>query len=63
MHWFESHLICLSLTKPKMQQCFHPSVKHLLYRYITFFTETFDLSGLFVLDRARAGLSKYFGPI
>jgi len=25
----------LSLTKPTMQQCFHPSAKHLLYRYIT----------------------------
>jgi len=28
-------LIYLSLTKPTMQQRFHPSVKHLLYRYIT----------------------------
>jgi len=35
MHWFISHLIYLSLTKPSMQQCFHPSVKYLLYRYIT----------------------------
>jgi len=35
MHWFVSHLIYLSLTKPSMQQCFHPSVKYLLYRYIT----------------------------
>jgi len=35
MHWFVSHLIYLSLTKPTIQQCFHPSVKHLLYRYIT----------------------------
>jgi len=25
----------MSLTKPKMQQCLHPSAKHLLYRYIT----------------------------
>jgi len=30
MHWFHSHLIYLSLTKPRMQQCFHPSAKHLL---------------------------------
>jgi len=29
-----SDLIYLSLTKPKMQQCFHPSAKHLLYRCI-----------------------------
>jgi len=36
MHWFVSPLICLSLTKPTMQQCFHPSAKYLLYRYITF---------------------------
>jgi len=36
MHWFASHLNCLCLTKPKMQQCFHPSAKHLLHRYITF---------------------------
>ena len=35
MHWFVSHMIYLSLTKPTMQQCFHPSAKHLLYRYIT----------------------------
>jgi len=35
MHWFVSHLICLSLTKPTMQECFHPSAKHLLYRNIT----------------------------
>ena len=35
MHWFVSHLIYLSLTKPSMQQCFHPSTKYLLYRYIT----------------------------
>ena len=34
MHWFVSHLIYLSLTKPTMQQCFHLSAKHLLYRYI-----------------------------
>jgi len=31
MHWFVSHLIYLSLTTPTMQQCFHPSAKHLLY--------------------------------
>jgi len=35
MHWFVSHLIHLSLAKPTMQQCFHPSAKHLVYRYIT----------------------------
>jgi len=35
MHWFVSHLIYLSLTKPTMQQCFHPISKHLLYRCIT----------------------------
>jgi len=34
MHWFVSHLIYLSLTKPTMQQCFHPSAKHMLCRYI-----------------------------
>jgi len=33
--WFESHLIYLSLTKPTMQQCSHPSANRLLYRYIT----------------------------
>ena len=26
---------CIGLTKPTMQQCFHTSAKHLLYRYIT----------------------------
>jgi len=36
MHWFVSHLIYLSLTKPTMQQCYHPSAKYLLYRNITF---------------------------
>jgi len=35
MRWFVSHLIYLNLTKPTMQQCFHPSAKHLLCRYIT----------------------------
>jgi len=35
MYWFVRHLIYLSLTKPTMQQYFHPSAKHLLYRYIT----------------------------
>jgi len=35
MHWFVSHLIYLSLTKPTMQQRFHPSAKHILYSYIT----------------------------
>jgi len=25
----------LSLTKPTMQQCFHPRAKHLLHRYVT----------------------------
>jgi len=35
MHWFVSHLIYLSLPKPTMQQCFHPSSKYLLCRYIT----------------------------
>jgi len=35
MHWFDSYLIYLSLTKPTMQKCFHSSAKHLLYRYIT----------------------------
>jgi len=34
MHWFVSYLIYLSLTKPTMQQCFHPSAKYLLCRYI-----------------------------
>ena len=33
--WFGIHLIYLNLNKPTMQQCFHPSAKHLLYRYIT----------------------------
>jgi len=35
MHRFVSHMICLSLTKPTLQQCFRSSAKHLLYRYIT----------------------------
>jgi len=35
MHRFVSHLIYLSLTKTTMQQRFHPSAKHLLYKYIT----------------------------
>jgi len=35
MHWFEGHLIYLSLTKPTMHQRFHPSPKHLVYNYIT----------------------------
>jgi len=35
MQWFVSHLIYLSLAKPTMQQFFHPSAKHLLYRCIT----------------------------
>jgi len=35
IQWFVSHLIYLGLTKPTMQQCFHPSAKHLLYRCIT----------------------------
>ena len=35
MHWVVSHRIYLSLTKPTIQQRFHPSAKHLLYRYIT----------------------------
>jgi len=35
MHFLVSHLIHLSLAKPTMQQCFHPSAKHLLYKYIT----------------------------
>jgi len=35
MHWFLSHLIYLSLTKPTMQQRFHLSAKQLLYKYIT----------------------------
>jgi len=35
MHWFVSYLVYLSLTKPTMQECFHPSAKHCLYRYIT----------------------------
>jgi len=30
-----SHLIYLSLTKPTVQQCFHPSAKHLYYKCIT----------------------------
>jgi len=28
MHWFVNHLIYLGLTKPTMQQRFHPSAKH-----------------------------------
>jgi len=35
MHWFVSHLTYLSLIKPAVQQRFHPSAKHLLYKYIT----------------------------
>jgi len=47
MHWFVSHLIYLSLTKPTMQQCFHPSAKHLLYRYVTlnFLGHSFRVEG------------------
>ena len=47
MHWFVSHLIYLILIKPTMQQCFHPSAKHLLYRYITpcFIGHSFRVEG------------------
>jgi len=31
MHWFVSHLIYLSLTKPTMQQRFHPSAEYFLH--------------------------------
>ena len=34
MHWFVSHLIYLSLTKPTMQQRVHPSAKHFLYKQV-----------------------------
>ena len=55
MHWFVSHPIHLSLTKPTMQQCFHPSVKHLLCRYIT---------PSFVAHSFRAkGETRHFFPI
>jgi len=44
---FVSHLIYMSLTKPTIQQCFHPSVKHLLYRYVTpsFVAHSFRVKG------------------
>jgi len=47
MHWLVSHLIYLSLTKPTMQQRFHPSAKHLLYRCITpsFVGHSFHVKG------------------
>jgi len=48
MHWFLSHLIYLRLTKPTMQQCFHPSAKHLLYRYyitLNFLGHSFRVEG------------------
>ena len=35
MRWFVRHLIYLSLTKPTIQEWFHPSAKHLLYHYVT----------------------------
>jgi len=37
----------LELTKPTMQQCFHPSAKNLLYRYITpsFVGHSFPVEG------------------
>jgi len=47
MQWFVSRLIYLSLTKPTMQQCFHPRAKHLLYRCITpsFVGHSFRIEG------------------
>ena len=47
MHQFVSHLIYLTLTKTTMQQCFHPSAKHSLYRYITpsFVRHSFRVKG------------------
>ena len=41
-------LIYLNLSKPTMQQCFHPSTKHLLYRYITpsFVGRSFHVKGV-----------------
>jgi len=44
---FVSYLIYLSLIKPTLQQCFHPSAKHLLYRYITpsFVRHSFRVEG------------------
>jgi len=37
----------MSLTKPTMQQRFHPSAKHLLYKYIapSFVGHSFDVDG------------------
>jgi len=35
MHWFVSHMIYLSSTKPTVQQCFHPSATHFLCKYTT----------------------------
>ena len=48
MHWFVSHLTYLSLTKPTMQQRFHPSVKYLLNKYITpsFVGHSFRVKGI-----------------
>jgi len=51
IHGFASHLICLSLTKPTMHQCFHPSAKHLLYRYVSPSLAVF----LFVLMQVKLG--------
>jgi len=47
MRWFVSHVIYLSLTKPTMQQRFHPSAKHLLYKYIapSFVEHSFYVKG------------------
>jgi len=47
MQLFVSHLLYLSLTKPTMQQYFHPSAKHLLYRCITpsFVGHSFHIEG------------------
>ena len=47
MHWFVSHLIYFCLTKPIMQQCFHPSTKYLLCEYIapSFVRHSFRVRG------------------
>jgi len=52
MHWFVSHLIYLSLTKPTMQQHFHPSAKHC-------FTSTSHLVLLDILFVLKVNLGNF----
>jgi len=53
MRWLVSHLIYLRLTNLKMQQCFHPSAKHL-------FTDTSHLILLDILFVLKVKLGTFF---